>query len=211
MQKSEQINELMAALSKAQGEILGAKADQKNTYFNSKYADLASVINAIREPLAKYGLAHSQLVSGSDGAITVTTILGHSSGQFISDSVSFKPQKTDPQSAGSAVSYFRRYSLGAIVGIAQVDDDAEAVMDRSVSAVITPNQRILWLHGLAQDELKKNALLDRLRAVAKAHNFAAAEIYMINEDLNGVKQPKDCTLEQLQALVNKLEEKVMVK
>lgn len=210
MQKSEQINELMAALSKAQGEILGAKADQKNTYFNSKYADLASVINAIREPLAKYGLAHSQLVSGSDGAITVTTILGHSSGQFISDSVSFKPQKTDPQSAGSAVSYFRRYSLGAIVGIAQVDDDAEAVMDRSVSAVITPNQ-----HPMAPvimlDELKKNALLDRLRAVAKAHNFAAAEIYMINEDLNGVKQPKDCTLEQLQALVNKLEEKVMVK
>jgi len=57
MNKSESIKEFAGALAKAQGEIKGALKDQSNTFFKSKYADLSSVVEAIRAPFANYGIA----------------------------------------------------------------------------------------------------------------------------------------------------------
>ena len=123
--KSENINELLTALAKAQGEIKGAVKDSNNPFFKSSYADLAAVWEAIREPLSKNNLSVLQTTGYDDKGQTILyTTLGHSSGQYVSSSYPVRPVKDDPQGMGSAISYARRYCLAAIVGVFQVDDDA---------------------------------------------------------------------------------------
>lgn len=127
MNHSEQINELMTALAKAQGSMRHAVKDSTNPHFKSKYADLASVWEACREPLATNGLAVIQTVefTKDTGEILVTT-LGHSSGQWIKSHMPLPIQKPGPQELGSCLSYCRRYSLAAMVGVFQDDDDGES-------------------------------------------------------------------------------------
>lgn len=126
MTKSETINELAAALAKAQGQIKGATKDSENPYFKSKYADLAAVWDACRTALSSNGLAVSQTLSGVDGAVVVSTMLMHSSGQWIEDTLTLTPKDASPQAFGSAATYGRRYALAAIVGVAPEDDDGNA-------------------------------------------------------------------------------------
>lgn len=129
MQMSENINELAAALAKAQGEMKNAGKTSDNPFFKSRYADLAEILNAVREPLSKYGLSISQLYDGMgmpDKTITVTTLLMHSSGQYIGNSANYPVAKADIQGVGSAITYARRYSLAAILGLSQEDDDGNA-------------------------------------------------------------------------------------
>ena len=117
--------ELIAALSKAQGEITNAAKNAKNPHFKSDYADLAAVLNTVKPALSKHGIA---LVQGTafDGAmVTVTTVLAHSSGGSVSSEASCVPAKMDGQGIGSATTYLRRYSLAAMTGIAQEDLDGE--------------------------------------------------------------------------------------
>ncbi len=123
--KSEQISELMAALAKAQGEMRPAIKDSANPHFRSKFADLASVWDACREPLSRNGLAIVQSVVNRDGEQYLETTLGHASGQWISSEMRLPIQKPGPQELGSCLSYCRRYSLAAIVGVYQDDDDGE--------------------------------------------------------------------------------------
>lgn len=130
MNKSAEINELAAALAKAQGEMKAAKENAKNPFFKSSYADLNSVWKACQEVLPKYGLAVLQIPNYSD-IFTLETMITHSSGQWISGSYLIKPQKEDPQGYGSAISYARRYSLEAMLSIVTEDDDGEEAMNRS--------------------------------------------------------------------------------
>lgn len=124
--QSEQINEIMAALAKAQGEIGHASKDSANPYFKSKYADLASVWQACRGPLSKNGLAVTQTLDLAGERQVLVTTLGHSSGQWIKSLMAL-PSLAKPQEVGSCVTYYRRYALAAMVGVYQDDDDAEAV------------------------------------------------------------------------------------
>jgi len=125
--KSESIKELAAALSKAQGLFDHAKKDVSNAFFKSKYADLASVIDAAKKPLSEHGLAVVQVVDVSDDGITyLETTLMHSSGEWINGRYPILPIKSDPQSFGSALTYARRYAFSAMTGIAADDDDGNA-------------------------------------------------------------------------------------
>ena len=125
--KSESIKELATALAKAQGEMTGAKKDSANPFFKSTYADLASVVEAIRVPFAKHGLSYLQRTHESTASeVRVETILMHSSGEWISSGILAVPvTKADAQGYGSALTYCRRYSLG-LVGVAPEDDDGNA-------------------------------------------------------------------------------------
>lgn len=126
-QQSENINELMTALSKAQGKIQPALKDKANPFFKSSYADLASVWTACREALSENGLAVVQsVVTYPDKGMNLVTTLGHSSGQWMKSEMPIISQKVDPQSLGSAITYYRRYSLAAMVGVAPEEDDGEA-------------------------------------------------------------------------------------
>lgn len=120
------LKNLAAALCKAQAEMEGAKKDVTNPHFNRKYADLASVWSAIREPLTKNGLSVVQLLRSIQGGVEVETILLHTSGEQIGDVFSVPASKADAQGFGSAATYARRYSLMAMVGVAPEDDDGNA-------------------------------------------------------------------------------------
>lgn len=119
MNKSESIASLAKALAAAQGKLKKAVKDSTNPHFRSRYADLESVIEAMREPFASEGLSVVQYASGSE---LVTTIL-HSSGEWLESPVPLLILKNDMQGVGSALTYARRYSLAAACGISQTDDD----------------------------------------------------------------------------------------
>jgi len=128
------MNELFQALAKAQGEMEGAKKDSDNPFYHSKYATLSSVWAAIRAPLSKNGLCVTEEFQEDQTGLIIRTILGHSSGQErVSTSFIEKDGKLSEQARGSAITYRRRYALMALVGIAPMDDDAEAAMARQES------------------------------------------------------------------------------
>jgi hypothetical protein len=121
---SESIAKLTEALSKAQGKFDHAKKDIKNEFFKSKYADLASVIDAAKNALSENGLAVIQTTNIlREGDISLVTILSHASGEWIKSEYPVIPVKKDPQGMGSALTYARRYCFSAITGIASDDDD----------------------------------------------------------------------------------------
>lgn len=130
MQKSETIAALADALAKAQGEIENASKNAANPHFKSRYADLAEVLNTVRPVFAKHGLAVTQFPSFDGGVAHVETILTHSSGEWMSGIASAPVGKQDAQGVGSAVTYLRRYSLAAVAGVAQEDDDGRSVVGK---------------------------------------------------------------------------------
>lgn len=118
--------ELFAAIAKAQAEVENAGKNAANPHFRSRYADLAEVLNTVRPVFAKNGLGIMQ-GSDFDGAMVhVTTCISHASGGSVSSVFSCVPAKSDAQGIGSATTYGRRYSLAAMAGVAQEDDDGNA-------------------------------------------------------------------------------------
>jgi hypothetical protein len=130
MSQSETIGALAAALSKAQASITGALKDSANPFFKSKYADLASCWDACRRQLTENNLAIIQTVEPSADDILLVTTLAHSSGEWMASRLPIRAKDNSPQAQGSAITYARRYALAAIVGLAQIDDDAEAAQGR---------------------------------------------------------------------------------
>ena len=126
MNHSSAINEIALALSKAQEAIQDAEKSSVNPFFKTKYADLSSVLNEIRAVFPKNGLALVQSpFTAENGNIGVTTMVVHSSGQWMSDSIDIPVQgKNLAQESGSVITYLRRYSASAFSGISQADLDA---------------------------------------------------------------------------------------
>lgn len=121
------MKELATALAKAQAEIKTALKDSKNPHFKSSYADLTSVWDACRQALTANGLSVIQKTDFSEGEVWLETILLHASGEQIAGRYPLRPQQQTPQGFGSALTYARRYSLAAMVGVvADEDDDGNA-------------------------------------------------------------------------------------
>lgn len=133
--RSDEVGELAKALAKAQAELSDAHEDGKNPHFRSRYATLRAVRATITPVLAKHGLAVVQMPLVANGEVGVATVLMHESGQWVRSELVLPMTKRDPQQAGSAITYARRYSLQAIVNIASDDDDdAEGAMGRGPRA-----------------------------------------------------------------------------
>ena len=127
MSQSESIANLAKALSIVQGKLTYAAKDSANPFFKSKYADLESVWDSCRTLLSDNGLSVIQFPGEYfDGTMSLTTILAHASGEWMSQQMSVPVTKPDAQGAGSALSYMRRYALSAVVGVVQADDDGNA-------------------------------------------------------------------------------------
>jgi len=129
MNKSESIKNLAIALCKFQASIGKVKKEATNPYFKSKYASLANILDVIQKPLAEAGLSFTQFPDGD----TLTTLLMHDSGEWIEASYTMPVVKAnDPQAMGSAITYARRYALGAALGLnIDEDDDGEKAMQRN--------------------------------------------------------------------------------
>lgn len=127
MNKSDTIASLAAALAKFQAEVKQPKKDADNPFFKSKYVPLEGVQSAVKEPMAKNGLSYTQFAVADGERIGVATIIMHESGEFIEFDPLYLPGRNakgfDPQSVGSAITYGRRYSLAAALGISSEDDD----------------------------------------------------------------------------------------
>jgi len=144
---------LFDALSKAQAAMKGAVKDSTNPHFRSRYADLESVIEAIRKPFADNGLCFSQRVA--DGML-VTTI-AHESGESFESAVPLivtpklihekdksgnilsSKEVIDSQVYGSALTYSRRYGLAAAAGVSQTDDDGNAACEAPKPVFVASN------------------------------------------------------------------------
>ncbi len=144
MNKSESIADLATALCLAQGEIGGAVKNNTNPHFKSAFADLESVIKVIKPAFLKHGLSFVQLPITSEGGkgIGVSTMLMHSSGQWIEGEYLLPLEKVTPQGAGAAITYARRYGLVSLCGIPQVDLDAEDISVQAPVVVEPPAKRV---------------------------------------------------------------------
>ena len=124
MKHSESIAVIAEALAKAQLQLKDtAKSKQGYGY---KYADLSDVLSAIRSEFGKQGLSFTQEVTQEGKVIKVTTLLMHSSGEWIVYGTAIPAiimkGCNDAQSAGAGITYARRYAISAIAGIASEED-----------------------------------------------------------------------------------------
>lgn len=118
--------ELFAAYVKAQAEMGSVFKGAVNPAFKSKYADLATVIDAVAPAFNQNGLAIIQSPSFDGEVVTVETVIAHTGGGFMRSALSIRPAKQDAHGIGSAVTYARRYALLALSGVAPEDDDGNA-------------------------------------------------------------------------------------
>lgn len=177
MKTSETINEIAAALAKAQSEMKNAIASADNPFFKSKYADLGIVRDAVTPALTKNGIAVVHTTEIGDGCLIVCTRLIHTSGQWLESQYPITADTNKPQAMGSSYTYARRYSLSAISGISsEKDDDGNEAEEHGKKApevrniVGTPKaskamNRDVWTTLVSQ--MKTAQSLDALREWAK--------------------------------------------
>jgi len=138
MDTSETTGQIAAALAKAHLEIDNPELDGVNSHFKSKFSTLAAILNAVRKPLAKHGIALMQSVAIEDGRVRVTTNLVHASGEWMRETIAFPMVSgSNVQQAAGIVTYLRRYSLlglMAIVGDPHADDDGESDREAHIEA-----------------------------------------------------------------------------
>jgi ERF superfamily len=130
MQSSDEINEIAAALAKAQGVIKNPAKTRENPHFKSTYADLAMGLNSIRPALSGFGIAIVQATDiNRDGVILITRLIHGASGQYIGCIYPVASASTDHQKLGAALTYAKRQALFSLVGICgeDEDDDGEGI------------------------------------------------------------------------------------
>ena len=138
MNKSNSIAELAKALTLAQAEMKPVAMNSVNPFLKNKFADLGAMIEASRPVLAKHSLSLSQFpTAGERGDIGITTILMHASGEWLENTITLPVEiekgKSQAQVAGSLITYLRRYSWAAVLGLyAEEDTDAQTGRQESV-------------------------------------------------------------------------------
>lgn len=135
MRHSDELKNLAKSLAKFQANIKDPARNNDNLYFKSKYVALDGLLDAVRPVLSANGLSFIQSPVSNGQDMGVTTLLMHESGEWIeSDPFMLHAIKNDPQSGGSAITYARRYSLSAVLGVAWDDDDDGNASTRPVNA-----------------------------------------------------------------------------
>lgn len=135
METSQSIKEIASALLTFHEKVEKVKKSAENPFFKSAYADLPAILDAIKQPLQEAKLAFVQFPTGVSG---LTTLLMHTSGEWMKSTYEMKPSKDDPQGHGSAITYARRYALGAVLGIStEEDDDGNTASARPTQKVRT--------------------------------------------------------------------------
>jgi hypothetical protein len=189
LNSSASVKELATALAIVQGQLTFAKKDSKNPFFKSNYADLESVWDACRDLLSANGLAIMQFPGDYvDGNMTLTTVMTHSSGEWVAQNMSLPVSKPDAQGAGSAITYMRRYALAAIVGVVQADDDGNSASNKAtVVAESATSQQIASINALIEqaeaDETKLLAYFKKPSITLLSRTEAIQAISMLEKKL----------------------------
>jgi hypothetical protein len=129
--QSAECAELFAALAAFQGAVTAPRKTASNPHFKSKFADLAEVLETVRAPMTANGLSLTQIPVGAcDTHVRLVTLIAHKSGQWIKGTIDMPLAQKTPQAVGSAISYARRYTAMAMLGVAADDDDGEQAQGR---------------------------------------------------------------------------------
>ena len=167
MQTSNEINELAAALSSAQGAMGAALKDSKNPHFGNDFASLEAINAVIKQPLADNELSIVQFPISDESGVGITTRIMHKSGQWLEEKWTMPVVKAGPQQYGSLITYFRRYSIAAIFGIPQTDKDANDIQlaadghhgNKSAVEVITEDQLYTLQQIIKENDLNEETFL----------------------------------------------------
>lgn len=127
MKSSIEIKNISEALIKAQSEFPPVAFDSNNPYFKSRYASLGAVLSTVRPILIKHGLGIIQLPYSENGNVGVTTRLLHTSGEWYEETVTIPLKSSSEkvqiaQAAGIVITYLRRYSISAVLGLYSEED-----------------------------------------------------------------------------------------
>jgi|GEM_PF-2553951 len=152
MKTSENTAELVKAMSLAQRQMKPAVKDSVNPHFRSRYADISSVWDAIREPITSNDLTIWQDVISEEKSVSVVTRISHSSGQWVEfGPLSIPLNKFDAHGVGSSTAYAKRYALCAAVGVVSGDEDDDGNL-----AIVQPKK--ITLENV--EEVKANGYAD---------------------------------------------------
>lgn len=201
MKTSDQINEIAEALAAAQGEIQNPAKDSDNPFFKTKYADLAEVLSVVRPAFSAHGLSVVQMPYRSDdGAIGVTTMISHKSGQWMQGAIELPLQvaKNICQDAGGAITYLRRYALAAAAGVAQEDQDANLGKSKEQNTATVVNLKTVT-------ESQLSTLVD-LIDITETQTGLFCQAYGITELKNLPASKYDHAIAQLQKKIAKIEQ-----
>ena len=212
IKRSATIGKLIAALCKAQLEFGPVVKSNVNPQFKSKYADLATIINATMPALAKNGLAIIQTPYVEGRELTMTTMLVHSSEEWISNELTMPATMRGDltaQTIGSACTYSRRYALQSLLGIAADNDDdgteasgggtkeaAQAVAQEKIADLKAKKAKPDYIPGLFYSQQPSGLWAitgdtDLLRKLYKQYSkqwYQQDKCYMVGtEDLEQVK------------------------
>lgn len=164
MNKSNTITKLAEALSKAQAEMPVIKMNAQNPFLKNKYADLGAVIETSRPVLAKHNLSVAQFPTSDAERIGVTTILMHSSGEYLEEVIYIPASEAKglsvAQSAGIVISYLRRYSWASVLGLyADEDTDGHTASNgngnKAPDEIVTDKMWKSWTELVAQADALK--------------------------------------------------------
>lgn len=192
MNRSESIIKLGLALSKFNSEVSSISKDAKNPFFKSEYVTLDKLIIATREILQKNGLSVLQIPLSRDTEIGIQTILLHESGEYIeTEPLYMKPIKNDPQTAGSLITYLRRYSYQAVLNLNTGEDDDANKCTHSEPPAPTKIS---------------DAQVKRLFAIAKAKGVSNEDVAKVIKSY-GVTEAKDLNKDIYNEIIKRLENK----
>lgn len=189
MKQSDTIANLAAAMAAAQSEMGAAIKGSSNPFFKSKYADLGSVIEAIKPHFAANGLSYVQFPISSENAVGVTTRLMHSSGEWLEQEYYIPLGKMDAQSAGSAITYARRYALQAIAGIPAEDDDGNAASQSAPKFVTAAQAKTI--NGLIEKTNSDKAKFCQAFKCKSVEELAAQQFARAKELLESKLESKE--------------------
>lgn len=144
MQTSQSVKQIAVALLGFHKEVGVVSKESTNPFFKSKYADLSTILKTIHQPMINNGLTILQFPEGEHG---LTTRLLHESGEWMESTYTMHPAKSTPQDAGSAITYQRRYAVGAILSLnIDDDDDGNKASQPVVEKAATNGEDKPWLN-----------------------------------------------------------------
>jgi hypothetical protein len=136
---SNEIDKILPALAAVKANLSGVKKGVKNTFFKSSYADLNSHLDVVEPLVEENGLVLLQPVNETnEGTIVSSRIYHVASGQFIESSMKLVGN-IDMQKAGSGVTYARRYTLGSLLAMQTIDDDANVAVGHTTKVKTATN------------------------------------------------------------------------
>lgn len=192
-------SELAKALNSFQKEVVTVSKDADNPFFKSKYARLDKIMSEALPKLTAHGLAVSQLVDNIDGQSALTTVLMHTSGQSIRSTMPLILSKGDPQGQGSAITYARRYSLAAILGIVIDEDDDGNKASQPKASYTAPTKPTAPVSDLAAGYMKA-----QVTSFMRASGIADDDMKRVLVDEYGVKDPANMTKAEATAVIEAL-------